>query len=43
VHVFEAIGAKDAGAANSPLARSNHGAGCYIVIVSDRTLSCGCL
>ena len=39
MHVFEAIGAKDAGAANSPLARSNHGAGCYIVIVSDRTLN----
>src|SRR5262245_56883894 len=29
------------GPANSPLARSNHGAGCYIVIVSDRTLSGG--
>jgi len=23
------------------LARSNHGAECYIVIVSNRTLSCG--
>src|SRR5215469_7124545 len=25
----------------APLARSNHGAGCYIVIVANRRLSCG--